>query len=173
MRSRDQLDIGDCTKGNEVPLRCSHPQAKNVVYSLAVGRIRLNLDLPGAAKTIEVVDVSTSHRGLQCAEDVVDRHPQRLGAFAVKFQIDLRGLGSIGRVDIGERGVLVGRNEEPSATAARSSGVAPESVCSCNSNPAALPSPAIGGRLKATTLAAAICRNNALTSVPRPAVFVG
>ena len=51
----------------------------------------------------------------------------------------------------------------PRATAASSVGEAPASACSWNSKPEELPRPMMGGRLKAKTLAAAICWKAALT----------
>ena len=89
----------------------THP--KDVLNPFAIARIGLNLDLPGTAEAIEVVDVGPAHRGLQCAEDVTDRHSQGLGALAVQFQIDLRRRGPVGRVDIGEGRVLIGGDDEP------------------------------------------------------------
>ena len=72
----------------------------------------MDLDLPGAAKAVEVVDVGAPHRGLQRAEDTADRNPQGLGALAIQFKVDLRRRGAEGGVDAGERRVLVGGNDE-------------------------------------------------------------
>ena len=52
----------------------------------------------------------------------------------------------------------------PRATAARSTGGAPASDCTTNSKPDELPSPMMGGRLKAKTLAEAIWAKAAFTS---------
>ena len=94
-------------------MRRAYPHPENILDIFAIARVGLNLDLPGPAKAVEVVDVGAANRGLQRTEDVTDRDPQGLGALAIQTQVDLRRLGSIGRVNIGERRVLVGGNNEP------------------------------------------------------------
>src|SRR5919204_2283657 len=81
-RGGDELNIGDRAQRDQIALRCAYPYPKDVSDPLAVRRIGLDLDLPGAAKAVEVVDVGTAHRGLQCAEDVADRDTQSLGPLA-------------------------------------------------------------------------------------------
>src|SRR5262249_4861502 len=90
-RSRDELRIGDGTQWNEVAPGSPHAHPEDVLYRFAVRSVGLHLDLPSAAEAIEVVDVGSAHRGLQCAEDVPDRDSQGFGAFAIEIQIDLRG----------------------------------------------------------------------------------
>ena len=90
--------------------------------------------------------------------------PKRLGALAIQFEVDLRRRGAEGRVDAGERRVLVGGDDETRRRRRRDLAVrAGQASADWNSNPAAFPRPEIGGRLKAMTLAAAICRNDRLS----------
>src|SRR6516165_4755965 len=81
--SSDQLDIGDRTQWNEIALRGAYPHSKDVFDPFAIGCVSLDLDLPSAAKPIEVIDVGAAHSGLQCAEDGSDGDTQRLGPLAV------------------------------------------------------------------------------------------
>ena len=83
--SRDQLDIGDRAQRDEITLGRAHAHSKDIFDLLAICRVGLNLDLPGAAKAIEVVDIRAAHRGLQCAEYVANRDSQSLGPLAVQF----------------------------------------------------------------------------------------
>src|SRR6202035_3699223 len=93
-------------------LRGADAHSEDVVDGFAVRGVRLDLDLPGAAKAVEVVDVGAPHRGLQRAEDTADRNSQGLGTLAIQFKVDLRRRGAKGRVDAGERRVLVGGDDE-------------------------------------------------------------
>ena len=52
--------------------------------------VGLELDLPGAAELVEVVDVERAHVDLQGVEDVADAHAHRLGLDAVDVGVELR-----------------------------------------------------------------------------------
>src|SRR5215831_8210233 len=79
----DQFDIGDGTQRDQIALRRAYPYPEDVCDPLAIARVGLDLDLPSAAKPIEVVYVRPTHRSLQRAENGADRDPQRLGPLAV------------------------------------------------------------------------------------------
>ena len=114
----------------------------------------LDVDLPGAAEQVEVVDVVAAERGLQGGEDVAHLDAQHLRLVAVDVEIDLRRVGGEGGEDAGELGLLVGRHDAwPRMTAARSVGDWPCRACSTYWKPPVLPRPRIGGRLKGKAMA--------------------
>ena len=79
---------------------------------VAERRLGLDIDLPGAAEHVEVVDVVAAERRLQGIEDVGDLDAQHLRLVAVDIEIDLRRVGGIGAEHAGELGLLVGRHQQ-------------------------------------------------------------
>ncbi len=67
--------------------------AIDVVYARPVGGLGLDLNLPGAAEEVHVVDIIAAKRRLQCLEDGAQRHPEDLRLVAVDIEID----GRVGR----------------------------------------------------------------------------
>ena len=59
-------------------------------------RIGLNVDLPGAAEDVEVVDVVAAERRLQRVENVADLDAEHLRLVAIDIEIDLRRVGGVG-----------------------------------------------------------------------------
>ena len=75
-------------------------------------RLGLDIDLPGAAEQVEVVDVEAAERRLQRVEDVADLDAQHLRLVAVDVETDLRRVGGEGAEDAGELGLLVGGDQQ-------------------------------------------------------------
>ena len=96
-----------------MPILAAHIDAINVVEAAPVLRLRLHLDLPGAAEQIDVVDIVAAERGLQRLEDIVERHPQYLRLVAIDIEIDRRIGGRERAEDAAQPRVLVGRYREP------------------------------------------------------------
>ena len=64
--------------------------------------VGLDLDLPGPAESVEVVDIGGAQIGLERAEDFVQRDPERLRLGTVDLGEELRHVGTEGRVEVGE-----------------------------------------------------------------------
>ena len=72
----------------------------------------LQIDLPGAAKNIEVIDVVTAECGLQCIEDIADLDAEHLRLVAIDIEVNLRCVGGVGAEHTGELGLAVGGHEQ-------------------------------------------------------------
>ncbi|MCY1514968.1 hypothetical protein D9M68_495410 [compost metagenome] len=77
----------------------AHPQLANLLRCDAVCLLGLDVDLVGAAKTVEIVGVHRTQVDLQGVEDVVDRHTVRLGLVPVDVRIELRNIDLIAGED--------------------------------------------------------------------------
>ena len=91
----------------------------------AVLGLSLQINLPGAAKQIEIVDEVTPERRLQSSEDIADAEPQRLRLLAIDVEIDRRRAGAIGREYAGRRGSWLAAATRPWTTLAMATGSAP------------------------------------------------
>ena len=131
----------------------AHIDAVDVVDVVAKRRLGLDIDLPGAAEHVEVVDVEAAERRLQGVEDVADLDAQHLRLVAVDVEIDLRRVGGVGAEDAGELGLLLAATIRPRSVAARSVGGWPCSASSAYWKPPVLPRPRIGGRLNGKAMA--------------------
>ena len=79
---------------------------------VAKRRLGLDVDLPRAAKHVEVVDVVAAERRLQGIEDVGDLDPEHLRLVAIDIEINLRRVGGVGAVYARELGLPVGRHDQ-------------------------------------------------------------
>ena len=86
---------------------------EDVVDRPAEVLVGLDVDLPGAAEQVEVVDVQTAQRALQRGEHVVDLHAQRLRLVAVEVEVELRRVGGEGAEHVEQLGLLVGLDDQP------------------------------------------------------------
>ena len=94
--------------GTIAPAAAAHVDAIDVLDRVAERRLGLDIDLPGAAEQVEVVDVEAAERRLQRVEDVADLDAQHLRLVAVDVETDLRRVGGEGAEDAGQLGLLVG-----------------------------------------------------------------
>ena len=125
-----------------------------------VGSLGLDVDLPGAAEQIEVVDVEAAENGLERVEHVADADAQGLHLVAVDVEIELGRVGGVGGEHRPERRVLVGGEDEPASGCGELGRIAARRSWSWYSKPLPVPSPMIGGRLKAITLASRTAWNS-------------
>ena len=99
--------------------RCRRPQSRSSCLGLQV-------DLPGAAEQVEVVDVVAAERRLQRVEHVADADAERLHLVAVDIEVELRRVGRVGGEHAGSSfGSWLAAKMSPRATAARSAGSPP------------------------------------------------
>ena len=73
----------------------------------AEGGVGLDVDLPGAAEAVEVVDVVAAQVGLQHVEDVGQLHPHRLDLGPVHVHVELGRAGAEAVEQADEAGLLV------------------------------------------------------------------
>ena len=73
----------------------------------AEGGVGLDVDLPGAAEAVEVVDVVAAQVGLQRVEDVGELDPHRLDLHAVDIHVELGGAGAEAVEQADQAGLLV------------------------------------------------------------------
>ena len=73
----------------------------------AEGGVGLDVDLPGAAEAVEVVDVVAAQVHLQRVEDVGQRHAHRLGPCPVDVHVELRRAGAEAVEQADQAGLLV------------------------------------------------------------------
>ncbi len=85
-----------------------HVQPGDVLRPLPEARLRLRLHPVGLPVQVEVVDVQRGQHRLQRLEEIVERHPARLGRFAVHLEVDLRHVGPEGGLHTGQLRQLVG-----------------------------------------------------------------
>ena len=78
-----------------------------VSASDAERRVGLDVDLPGAAEAVEVVDVVAAQVRLQRVEDVGQRHAHRLDLLAVDVHVELRRAGAEAVEQADQAGLLV------------------------------------------------------------------
>ena len=103
---REHVVAGDLDRPGAVAHLGHRPQRHHVAVGVAhlelldgfrvgaEGRVGLDVDLPGAAEAVEVVDVVAAQVRLQRVEDVGQRHPHRLGLLAVDVHVELRRAGA-------------------------------------------------------------------------------
>ena len=154
LRPLHELGLGQRAHRHHAALGVAHVDALDIVLALAKRRVGLDIDLPGAAEHIEVVDVETAQRRLQRVEDIADLDAEHLGLVAIDIEIDLRRVGGIGAEHAGELG-LAGwpRPASRACTAATSVGGWPCRASSTYWKPPVLPRPRIGGRLNGKAMA--------------------
>ena len=90
----------------------THINLLNVIKLIAERRISLHVDLPGAAKSIEVVDIETPQRRLQGVENVADLNAEDLSLVTVDVQIDLRRIGVVSGKYPSELRLTIGRDRK-------------------------------------------------------------
>ncbi len=76
--------------GTIPPRLVPHPQRRQVADLLAEVGVALDVDLPGAAEQVEVVDVERAQVDLQGVEQLGDRDARQLGLVAVDVQVQPR-----------------------------------------------------------------------------------
>ena len=64
-----------------------------VSASLRKGRVGLHVHLPGAAESVEVVNIIAAQERLERVEHVGERHPRRADLGAVNIRVELRRAG--------------------------------------------------------------------------------
>ena len=84
----------------------------DVLDRVAVFLLALQVELPGAAEQVEIVDVIAAQRRLQGAEHVGEIDPQRLHLVAVDVEEQLRRAGRVGGEHAGQQRVLVGGEDQ-------------------------------------------------------------
>ena len=85
------------------------PQIRHIA---SIDRFALQVDLPGPAEQIEVVDEVAAERGLECGEDIIDRESQGLGLLAVDVEIKGPGGRPVGREHAGKMAILISGADE-------------------------------------------------------------
>src|SRR5258708_11326016 len=96
------------------------PDVRNVG---AIRGLALNVDLPGAAVEVEVVDIDAAQGGLQRGEYVADIEAERLRLGAVDVEIDRRIGRREGREHARQPRVLVGGADQAHGDAAHRAGI--------------------------------------------------
>ena len=112
LRSLHQLSFRQGAHGNHVAAPIPHVNAFDIVDALAKRGLGLQIDLPGAAKNIEVIDVVTAECGLQCIEDIADLDAEHLRLVAIDIEVNLRCVGGVGAEHTGELGLAVGGHKQ-------------------------------------------------------------
>ena len=74
--------------------------------------VGLDVDLPGAAELVELIDVKPAHVDLESSKDVLDRHLERLDLGAVDVHEELGRVGPIQGEDARIMGVGVGPRDQ-------------------------------------------------------------
>ncbi len=118
LRSGHDLDAGDGTDWHHLADAVAHIDLPDVRNVAAIGCLALNVDLPGTAVEIEVVDVDSAERRLQRGEHVAHVEAERLSLGAVDVEIDRRIGGREGREYAREPRVAVGGGNQPAGDAA-------------------------------------------------------
>ena len=116
--------------------------------------IGLDVDLPGAAELVEVVDVVRAEVDLQRVEDVADRHAQRhaLGAVDVEVEPGRVGPGAVEQV-LASPASSLPRATIWSLTRCKSSRPRLPRSSMMSLKPPVVPRPSIGGAPKVDTIA--------------------
>ena len=153
LRPLHELGFGERPDRHHAALGVADIDRVDVVDAVAKLRIGLDIDLPGAAENVEVVDVVTAERRLQRVENVADLDAEHLRFVAIDIEIDLRRVGGVSAEHAGKLGLLIGRHVSPRSTAATSVGDWPCSASSTYWKPPVLPRPRIGGRLNGNAMA--------------------
>ena len=125
LRPGHDLDAGDGADRHHLAGAVAHIDVPDVGNVAAVGRLALNVDLPGAAVEIEVVDVDAAERRLQRGEDVADVEAERLRLGAVDVEIDRRIGRGEGREHARQPRVPIGRADQAARDAAHRRRVLP------------------------------------------------
>ena len=89
-RADRRRDLRDRAERDHVALAVAHHQVLDVARRQAELRIRLRIDLEGAAELVELVDVGRAQVGRQRREDLVGRDVQGLGLDPVHLDVELR-----------------------------------------------------------------------------------
>ena len=139
--------------GTIPPLLVAHLQPRQVVDLLAEVGVALDVDLPGAAEPVEVVDVQRAQVDLQRVEQLGDRDAHQLGLVAVDVQVQPGRVGpEAGEEALQSCGVRLRRRRRSGWRRSR----APASPVSPRSSitilkPPAVPRPSTGGASKTLT----------------------
>jgi hypothetical protein len=88
--TRAVFDLRESRHRNHVAGRVLHVQAADVFRRPAVLAFGRHQHLPHAAELVEVVHIEGTQRAGQRIECIVQRHTERLGAFAVDIDVKLR-----------------------------------------------------------------------------------
>ena len=112
LRALHQLGYRQCAHRNHAAFGVTDVDIVDVLCAVAKRRVGLDVDLPGAAENIEVVDVETAERRLKCVENIADLDAEHLRLVAIDVEIDLWRVGSIGAEHAGKLGLLVGRHDQ-------------------------------------------------------------
>ncbi len=106
-----QAHRGERADRHHLALGVPHVHLEDVVDLAAEVLVGLDVDLPGAAEQVEVVDVEAAERALQRGEHVVDVDAQRLRLVAVEIEVELRRVGGEGAEHARQLGLLVGLDD--------------------------------------------------------------
>src|SRR4029453_8528284 len=90
LRPSHDLDAGQRPQGHHLACIVANVDPPDVRNIGAVERFALNVDLPGAAEQVEVVDEDAAECRLQGGKDVVDGDAERLCLAAVDVEIQGR-----------------------------------------------------------------------------------
>ena len=115
LRPQRQPRLGEGAQRHHLSLPVADMDAVDVVDLGPVGGLGLDVDLPGAAEQIEVVDVEAAENGLERVEHVADADAQGLHLVAVDVEIELGRVGGVGGEHCPEGRVLVGGEDEPAS----------------------------------------------------------
>ena len=145
---------GEVRQRHHLALAVAHLQLLDVVDRLAERVLGLDVDLPGAAEAVEVVDVVRPERRLQRRAHVVDRHAPVLGLGAVDDQLQPGRVGP----EAGEQALQVAGRPRRRPRPCRRSSAGPPGRCRRVSwtmilKPPAVPRPSTGGAPKMFTIA--------------------
>src|SRR5215510_2363093 len=78
-------------------------------------RLRLSINAIELAEAIEIVHIRAAHGGRHRLEDVIDRHAERAGFFAIKIDFNLRIIRIERSEDVAEFRTLPRGSEELSS----------------------------------------------------------
>ncbi len=118
LRSRHDLEAGDGADRHHLAGAVAHIDSPDVRNVAAIGCLALNVDLPGTAVEIEVVDVDAAQRCLQRGEHVAHVEAKHLRLAAVDVEIERRIGRREGREHAREPRVAIGGSDQPAGDAA-------------------------------------------------------
>ncbi len=131
LRTGDDPQARDRAQRHHLARAVAHVDLPDVGNVGAVVGLALHVDLPGAAKQVEVVDVDAAQRRLQRGEDIADVEAERLRLGAIDVEIDRRIGRGEGREHARQPRIAVGGGDQaPASTLPSATGSCPSSASS-------------------------------------------
>src|SRR5205814_896406 len=86
-RAAGAANTQQCPQLDHLPLVVLHLELPDVPHPVAVAGVGLDVDLPGSAELVEVVDVEAAQVILERIEHIADLHAQRHALAAINLQV--------------------------------------------------------------------------------------